>query len=96
MSPLNKKKLNNVRNKLDKLDDKLINLIKIRTDLVNDVLKLKQFKKDIIDKKRIKIILNKIKKKSLKKKIDTKITNKIWKNMIWAYIDYERRKFKKK
>ena len=62
MSPLNKKKLNNVRNKLDKLDDKLINLIKIRTDLVNDVLKLKQFKKDIIDKKRIKIILNKIKK----------------------------------
>ena len=96
MSPLNKKKLNNVRNKLDKLDDKLINLIKIRTDLVNDVLKLKQFKKDIIDKKRIKIILNKIKKKSIKKKIDTKITNKIWKNMIWAYIDYERRKFKKK
>ena len=96
MSPLNKKKLNNVRNKLDKLDDKLINLIKIRTDLVNDVLKLKQFKKDIIDKKRIKIILNKIKKKSLKKKIDTKITNKIWKNMISAYIDYERRNFKNK
>ncbi len=96
MSPLNKKKLDNVRNKLDKLDDKLIHIIKIRTNLVNEVLKLKQFKKDIIDKKRIKIILKKIKKKSLKKNIDTKVTNKIWKNMIWAYIDYEKRNFKKK
>ncbi len=96
MSPLNKKKLDNVRNKLDKLDDKLIHIIKIRTNLVNEVIKLKQFKKDIIDKKRIKIILKKIKKKSLKKNIDTKVTNKIWKNMIWAYIDYEKRNFKKK
>ena len=96
MSPLNKKKLENVRNKLDKLDDKLIHLIKIRTNLVNEVLKLKQFKKDIIDPKRIRIILKKIKKKSLKKNIDTKVTNKIWKNMIWAYIDYEKRNFKKR
>ena len=34
--------------------------------------------------------------KSLKNKIDTKITHKIWKNMIVAYIDFERRNFKKK
>ena len=39
MSPLYKKKLTKVRNKLDILDNKLINLIKIRTTLVNDVLK---------------------------------------------------------
>ena len=85
-----------IRKKLDNLDNAFLKLIKKRTSLVDQVLKNKKFKKDIIDKKRIKIILNKIKKKSLKKKIDTKITNKIWKNMIWAYIDYERRKFKKK
>ena len=37
-----------------------------------------------------------IKKKSVKNKIDPKITNRIWKNMIWAYIEYEKRNFKKK
>ncbi len=95
MSPLNKKKLQKVRNKLDKVDDKLINLIKERSNLVNEVLKLKEFKKDIVDHKRIRNILKKIKKKSLIKGIDPKITNRIWKNMIWSYIDYERRNFKK-
>ena len=96
MSPLNKKKLQKVRNKLDKVDDKLLILIKKRSNLVNQVLKLKEFKKDIVDIKRINTILKKIKKKSLQKKIDPKITNRIWKNMIWSYIDYERRNFKKK
>ena len=61
MSPLNKKKLNVVRKKLDKLDLKLLELIKLRTSLVNEVIKLKQFKKDIVDKKRISVILKKIK-----------------------------------
>ena len=96
MSPLNKKKLNVVRKKLDKLDLKLLELIKLRTSLVNEVIKLKQFKKDIVDKKRISVILKKIKKLSLRKGIDPRITNRIWKNMIWSYIDYERRNFKKK
>ena len=96
MSPINKIKLDKVRNKLDLLDNKLINLIKIRTNLVNEVLKLKESKKDIVDKKRINIILRKIKNKSIKKKIDPKITNRIWKNMIWAYINYEKKNFKKK
>lgn len=96
MSPLNKKKLNVVRKKLDKLDLKLLELIKLRTSLVNEVIKLKQFKKDIVDKKRISVILKKIKKLSLRKGIDPRITNRIWKNMIMSYIDYERRNFKKK
>ena len=38
-----------VRNKLDKLDDKLINLIKIRTNLVNEVVKLKKKVKELLD-----------------------------------------------
>ncbi len=96
MSPNNKKKLDIIRIKLDKLDNKLLSLIKSRTKLVEEVLKLKEFKKEIVDKKRINFILKKIKAKSLKQGIDPRITNRIWKNMIWSYIDYERRNFKKK
>ncbi len=96
MSPKNKKKLNILRNKLDKIDNRLIDIIKIRTNLVTEVVKLKDYKNQIIDKKRISIILKKIKRKSISKKIDPKITNRIWKNMIWSYINYERKIFKKK
>ena len=96
MSPINKKKLNIIRSKLDKLDNKLLSLIKNRTNLVKEVLKLKEFKKEIVDKKRINFILRKIKSKSKKLKIDPRITHRIWKNMILSYIDYERRNFKKK
>ena len=96
MSPKNKKKLEIIRAKLDKLDNKLLSLIKFRTNLVKEVLKLKEFKKEIVDKKRINLILKKINSKSKKLKIDPKITNRIWKNMILSYIDYEKRNFKKK
>ncbi len=96
MSPLKKQKLNKIRSELDKLDNSLIKLIKKRTDLVKKVLALKERKNQIVDQKRINIILRNIKKKSIKNKIDPKITNKIWKNMILAYIDFERRNFKKK
>ena len=96
MSPNNKKKLTKLRKSLDKLDNSFIKLIKKRTSLVKQVLNLKESKNEIIDKKRIKFILNQIRKKSLKNKIDPKITNRIWKNMIYSYIDYERRNFKKK
>ena len=96
MSPNNKKKLALIRVKLDKLDNQLLSLIKKRTILVNNVLKLKEFKNEIVDKKRINLILKRIKLKSKKIKIDPKITNRIWKNMIWSYINYEKKNFKKK
>ena len=96
MSPINKKKLKKLRQSLDKLDNSFIYLVKKRTKLVKEVLKLKQYKNEIVDKKRIKIILAQIRKKSIKNNIDPKITNRIWKNMIMSYIDYERRNFKKK
>ena len=96
MSPKKHIELNKLRNKLDKLDDSFIKLIKKRSDLVKKVLKLKKYKNQIVDKKRIKTILSKVKKKSIRNKIDPKITNRIWKNMIWSYIGYERRNFKKK
>ena len=96
MSPDKYKKLLKLRKRLDKLDNILIKLIKKRTSLVDQVLDLKEYKKEIVDNKRIKIILRDVKKKSIRNKIDPKVTNRIWINMIRAYIDYERRNFKKK
>ena len=96
MSPNNKKKLLILRKKLDKVDDRLLNILKIRSNYVKEVLSLKEFKKEIIDRKRIKLILRNIQRKSIKKGIDTKISYRIWKNMIYAFIDYEFRNFKKK
>jgi len=89
-------KLKLIRQKIDKLDDKLLNLIKIRTNLVTGVLKQKRYKNQIIDKARIKEILKLIKKKSISRKIDPKLTKRIWKNIIRAYIDFEKKNFKKK
>tara|TARA_B100001175_G_C18898477_1_gene352228 strand:- start:117 stop:407 length:291 start_codon:yes stop_codon:yes gene_type:complete len=96
MSPKNKIKLQKLRNKLDIIDNGLLKVIKKRSNLVNEVLKLKKYKSEIIDKKRINYILKKIKKKSLQNNIDPKVTQRIWKNMIWSYIDFEKRNFKKR
>ena len=89
------KKLEIIRKKLDKLDDKFLGLIKTRTQLVNQVLLTKKYKNQIIDKKRIKKILSNIKRKSQQRNLDNKITNEIWSAMIRAYIKYEYRNFKK-
>ena len=96
MSPLKKNSLRKIRYELDNLDNSLIKIIKKRTNLVKKVLALKERKNQIVDQKRIKEILKNIRKKSLKNNIDPKITNRIWKNMIWSYIEFERRNFKKK
>ena len=96
MSPKNKIKLNFLRKKLDNLDIRLLKIVKERTEIIKKVLSLKSYKKEIIDKKRISIVLKKIRTESIKKKIDPIITRRIWKNMIWTYIDFEKRNFKKK
>ena len=93
---MDNKNIVKIRKDLDKLDDLFLQLIKKRTNLVNKVLDNKKFKKDIVDTKRIAVILKTINNKSIKKKIDPLITNKIWKSMIRAYINYEFRNFKKK
>mgnify|MGYP001234149017 FL=1 len=96
MSPDKLKKLIKLRKSLDKLDNSFIKLVKKRTEIVKKVLKIKEYKNQIVDKKRIKVILNQIRSKSIRHNIDPKITNRIWSNMIKAYIDYEKRNFKKK
>ena len=96
MSPNNKKKLLILRKKLDAIDNKLLNLLKIRANHVKRVLSLKEFKKEIIDEKRINLILKNIRSKSIKKGIDPKISNRVWKNMTYAFIEYEYRNFNKR
>ena len=93
---MNKKKIQVARNKIDQLDKKILYLIKKRTAIVKYMLKLKGFKNQIVDHKRNKEILKKIKNKSIKNGIDPKITTRIWKSIIWSYVDYQRRNFKKK
>ena len=93
---MNKKKLQIARNKIDQLDKEILYLIKKRTAIVKYMLSLKGFKKQIIDHKRIKEILKKIKNQSIKYRIDPKITSRIWKSLIWSYVDFQRRNFKKK
>tara|TARA_B100000029_G_scaffold376645_1_gene371243 strand:+ start:1739 stop:2023 length:285 start_codon:yes stop_codon:yes gene_type:complete len=92
---MNKKKLYKLRVKIDSVDKKIFILIKKRTLIVKKMLKLKRYKSDIVDHKRINQILKKIKKKSLINKIDTKLTYKIWKSMIWSYVDFQKRNFVK-
>ena len=93
---MNKKKLQKARNKIDQLDKEIFYLIKKRTTIVKYMLSLKGFKSQIVDHKRIKEILKKIKNKSIKNRIDPKITSRIWKSMIWSYVNFQRRNFKKK
>ena len=93
---MNKNKLKLARNKVDQLDQRIFNLIKKRTQTVKYMLSLKKFKKEIIDHKRNNEILKKIRNKSIKNGIDPKITTRIWKAMIWSYVDFQKRNFKKK
>ena len=93
---MNKQKLKIARNKIDQLDKNIFNLIKKRTIIVKYMLNLKQFKNQIVDRKRIKIILKNIRNKSIKNDVDPKITTRIWKAMIWGYVDFQKKNFKKK
>ena len=93
---MNKKKLIIARKKVDQLDKKIFNLIKKRTKIVKYMLSLKQFKNQIVDQKRINVILKNIRKKSVQHGVDPKVTSRIWKTMIWSFVNYQRRNFKKK
>ncbi len=93
---MNRQKLKIARNKIDQLDKNIFNLIKKRTRIVKYMLNLKQFKNQIVDRKRIKIILKNIRNKSIKNDVDPKITTRIWKAIIWGYVDFQRKNFKKK
>ena len=90
------RRLNKERKKIDKIDQQIFKLIKRRTIVVKKMLTFKKYKHEIVDHKRIKEILLELKRKSIRNKIDPKITKRIWKSMIWSYVDFQRRNFKKK
>ncbi len=93
---MNKIKLNKERIKIDKIDQQIFKLIKKRTNIVKKMISLKKYKHEIVDHKRINEILLTLKRKSIRNKIDPKITRRIWKSIIWSYVDFQRRNFKKK
>ena len=93
---MDKKKLIIARNKIDQLDSSIFHLIKKRTKIVKYMLSLKQFKNQIVDQKRTNIILKNIRKRSIQHGVDPKITSRIWKAMIWGFINFQKRNFKKK
>ena len=90
------KRLNVARKKIDKLDNKIFYLIKQRTQVVKYMLSLKKFKKEIVDHKRNNEIFKKIRNKSIKNGIEPKLTRRIWKAIIWSYVDFQKRNFGKK
>ena len=92
---MNRAELKKERKKIDKIDQQIFKLIKRRTFVVKKMLTLKKYKHEIVDHKRIKEILLTLKKKSIRNKIDPKITKRIWKSMIWSYVDFQRKNFKK-
>ena len=93
---MNKNKLKIARNKIDQLDSSIFNLIKKRTKIVKYMLSLKQFKNQIVDQKRTDKILKNIRRRSIQHGVDPKITSRIWKAMIWSFVNFQRRNFKKK
>ena len=93
---MDKKKLIIARNKIDRLDNSIFNLIKKRTKVVKHMLGLKRYKNQIVDHKRINIILKNIRKKSARNGIDPEITTRIWKAIIWSYVLFQKKNFKKK
>ena len=93
---MNKKKLKKARSKIDQIDKRIFYLIKKRTTVIKYMIKLKKFRNQIIDRKRINTILKNIRKQSIKHNMDPRITTRIWKTMIWSYVDYQKRNFKEK
>ena len=96
VTTMDRKKLIKARQNIDKVDNKIFNLLKKRTKIVDHMLSLKKQKSQIVDRKRINVILKNLKNRSIKNRIDPKITIRIWKSMIWSYVDYQRKNFKKK
>ena len=92
----NKQKLNKARLEIDKIDAKLLPLIIKRSKMVNMALEAKIKKSQIIDQKRIKSILTKVGKAAKSKSADPNLIKSIWKSMIWNFIDYEKKEFKKR
>ena len=82
--------IQNIREKIDNIDLKIIDLISKRKDLVDEVVKLKK-RDQIVDQERIDFILNKLNEEAKKRGIPEQLVKKIWNIMIKTFIEYEKR-----
>ena len=80
--------IQDIRDEIDKIDLKIIDLISDRKDLVDEVVKLKK-KDQIVDQERIDFILNKLNHEAKKRGIPRQLVEKIWSIMIKTFIEYE-------
>ena len=89
------KKINSIeeiRDEIDKIDLKILDLISDRKDLVTEVVKLKK-RDQIIDKKRIDFILDKLSSEAKKKGLPESLVQELWNHMIKGFIMYEEQIF---
>ena len=77
-----------IRDEIDNLDLKIIELIAQRKDLVFEVVKLKR-KDQIVDQKRIDSILKRLNIEAKKRGIPESMIENLWKIMIKSFIKYE-------
>ena len=81
-----------IRDEIDKIDLKILELISDRKDLVTEVVKLKK-RDQIIDKKRIDFILEKLSSEAKKKGLPESLVQELWNHMIKGFIMYEEQIF---
>jgi len=77
-----------IRDEIDNLDLKIIELISQRKDLVFEVVKLKR-KDQIVDQKRIDSILKRLNIEAKKRGVPESMIENLWKIMIKSFIKYE-------
>jgi len=78
---MSQKKIYQIREQIDKIDRKIINLLGLRKKKVIQIAKYKT-KKNIIDKKRIDVIYKKLKILSKKNKVDFGLIKNLWSKLI--------------
>ena len=84
--------LEELRKNIDEIDLKILDLIEKRKDLVTKVVSVKK-RDQIIDKKRIEFILNKLKVEASNRGLAVEFIEEIWTLMIKNFIKYEEKIF---
>ena len=84
--------LEDIRKQIDKIDLRILDLISERKDLVTEVVKLKR-RDQIVDKKRIELILKKLNNEAKKRSLSSEFIEEIWNLMIKNFINYEEKIF---
>ena len=85
------KNITKVRKNIDTIDLKILKLLSLRRKQVIKIIKFKK-RSEIVDKKRINLMLKNLVQKGKKLKVESFIVVNLWKAMINSFIKLERRK----